>query len=272
MNNRDQIFIPLLKEFTKLNLKAIKESNYPWAPFIPYAFSEYRYEHPRVFYIGIDTYYWGTTTEDLIMAYEVNDYSMLFHKNDNVVTPKRIFNEWYTNKGPFWEFICKMQLFLRDQKLRITSDLRNLSPLEERYISEIGYGNANLIELPKTLDKEGNWETIDENMYWQISESAKTIFSPIKNILDSYKPEIIFVLGGDIEDAYLFKGLNYKHLKNADEGKWRKLYYIQDYNVRIVKTYHPRAFCTQGSNNDEMVEYLYDSLKLFSFNDNTRII
>ena len=155
MNKRNEIFIPLLKEYTKNNYDSIIRSKYPWAPFIPYSFAEYGNSKPSVFYIGIDTYYWGTKPEDLIMAYNSNDYSRLFSKNDNVVTPERILKEWSSNKGSFWEFLCKMQLFFKDQRLRSTSDLRSLSIQEQKSIYEIGYGNANLLEQPKTLEKKG---------------------------------------------------------------------------------------------------------------------
>lgn len=93
-------------------------------------------------------------------------------------------------------------------------------------------------------------------------EGVESIFSPIKNILDSFKPDIIIVLGADISDEYLFKDLNYCHHKDFDEEKWRKLYSVENYDVKVIKTYHPNAFWRQGSNNDEMVEYLYESLKL----------
>ena len=94
-------------------------------------------------------------------------------------------------------------------------------------------------------------------------EGVKSIFSPIKNILDSFKPDIIIVLGADTSDKYLFKDLNYCHNKDFDEGKWRKLYSVENYDVKVIKTYHPSAFRRQRSNDDEMVEYLYESLKLF---------
>lgn len=262
MNKRNEIFIPLLKEFTKNNYGSIIRSKYPWAPFIPYAFPEYGKSKPSVFYIGIDTYYWGTIPEDLIKAYESNDYSFLFNKNDNVVTPERILKEWSYNKGPFWEFICKMQLYFKDQKLRSTSDLRHLSIEEQRSLYEIGYGNANLLELPTTLEKEEYWESIDQTKYWQMVDGIESIFSPIKNILDSFNPEIIIVLGADINDDYIFKDLTYCHHKDYDESKWRKLYTVENYNAKVIKTYHPRAFCCQGSNNDEMVEYLFNSINM----------
>lgn len=262
MNKRNEIFIPLLKEYTKANYDSILSSNYPWAPFIPYAFPKYGQSEHRVFYLGIDTYYWGTKPEDLVNACVSNDFSLWFTKNDNVVTPERILEEWRYKKGPFWEFICKMQLFLNDRLLRSTSDLRSLSMKEQELLREIGYGNANLLELPKTLEKEGSWDSIEKSKYWQMVESMRSIFSPIKNIIESYNPNIIFVLGADIRDEYLFKDLKYNHLKDLDEDKWRKLYTIEGYKVKIIKTYHPCGFCRQGSNNDEMVEYLYNSLQL----------
>lgn len=49
MNKRNEIFIPLLKEYTKNNYDSIIRSKYPWAPFIPYSFAEYGNSKPSVF-------------------------------------------------------------------------------------------------------------------------------------------------------------------------------------------------------------------------------
>ena len=263
MTQRDKIFIPLLDQFVSNNFDALINSGYPWAPFIPYEFFNYNLSPKKIFYVGIDTYYWSTTPSDLLNAYFSRNYSALFDKNDGTVTTSRVLLEWRKGKGPFWEFICKMQIYMLSRTLKTTDDLRYLSPQEAEFINELGYGNCNHIELPKTLESEGNWDGINENLYWKLSDSAKEIFSPIKNIIESFEPDVIFILGADENDDYIFKGLKYKHLDCFDEDKWRKLYTIKGNKVKIIKTYHPRAFCRQGSNNDEMVEYLYQSLNLF---------
>lgn len=101
-------------------------------------------------------------------------------KNDGTVTTSRILLEWRKSKDPFWEFICKMQIYMMSQTLKTTDELRYLSPKEAEFINELGYGNCNHIELSKTLESEGNWDGINEDLYWKLSNSAKEIFSPIK--------------------------------------------------------------------------------------------
>lgn len=263
MELRDKIFIQLLNKFTKGKIDILKASGYPWAPFIPYGFNEYFSQDPKIFYVGIDTYYWSTTISQLIESYNSQNYNLLFKTNDETVTANRLLGEWAYGKGPFWEFVCKMQIYLRTTVLKTTEDLRYLTDEEQKYLHQIGYGNCNMIEKPKALNEEGYWDEINKELYWQIASYAREIFSPIKNILDSYTPDIVFILGADEDDNYIFKDLNYKNLEQYNEKKWRKLYTVDGYKTKIIKTYHPRSFCRQGSNNNEMVEYLYESLKLF---------
>ena len=57
-------------------------------------------------------------------------------------------------------------------------------------------------------------------------------------------------------------GLTYHHKKKFDDDKWRKLYTVDGSRVKIIKTYHTNVFKYKGTNNDEMVEYVFESLKL----------
>lgn len=262
MKSRDEIFIPLLNTFVSLNLKAIENSGYPWGLFVPYGFSQYYNGNPKIFYVGIDTYYWSNKSTDLLKAYNTQDYTHYLCVNDATVTAERLLGEWAYNKGPFWEFICKMQIYIRTGILKSTDELRSLTKHEENILHEIGYGNMNAIEIPRTLQKEGYWDSISQNDYWQMVNSAKSIFQPIKNILDSYNPDIIILLGSEESDEYLFDGLTYHHKKKFDDDKWRKLYTVDGSRVKIIKTYHTNVFKYKGTNNDEMVEYVFESLKL----------
>lgn len=112
MNQRD-IYIPLLAEYCKQNEEAILHSGYPYLPFMPVAFANYGKSNPKNFYVGIDTYYWNTSIEKLIDCYKTEHLSEILTINNNVVTPDRILKEWYSDKGRFWEFVCKLHLYIK---------------------------------------------------------------------------------------------------------------------------------------------------------------
>lgn len=262
---RDLIFTELLNYLVNKYKEEIERSGYPYAPFIPYAFPEYGKSNPKVFYIGIGTYYWGhTSPEVLLQCYENRDYTELFHKNDSTVTVERIMDEWGSKKGIYWDLISRMQLFLNSGQLKKSWELNELTEEERSIINGIGIGNCYPIEPVGTLKKEEEWENINEELYWKLRNAVQNIFCPVKNILQSYEPDVIFILGADNPDSLLFRGLQYEHLEGFDEKKWRKLYKVKDFDTKIIKTYNPRGFHFQGSNNDEMIPYLAKSLELFN--------
>jgi len=260
---RDEIYTPLLKEFILANKEHLQTCGYPWAPFIPYAFPSYGVEGKKVFYIGIDTYYWNTTPEDLINGLILDNFEYLLLKNDSIVTSLRILLESEYSKGSFWQFVCKLQLYIQTGQLYSTDDLRKLSLKEVSYVDSIGYGNLNSLELPKTLCKEGSWDSIDDELYWEIKTNADSIFNPLKNILDVYNPDYVVILSAEIDEDKFFKGIKYTRLNKYDDDSFRSLYKVDGYNTKVIRTCHPRGFGGKSTNDSEMVPYIYESFLLF---------
>lgn len=260
---RSEIYTPLLKRFTKEYGEQLLNSGYPWAPFIPYAFSSYGTEGPKIFYIGIDTYYWETFPQDLINCQTINNFEYLFQKNDDIVTSRRILIDWANDGVGFWKFVSKLHLLIRTGKLYSNHELRELSLEEFKLIDEIGYGNLNSMELPKTLSKEEIWEDIDQDLYYQIKDATDKIFDPLKNLLEAYHPDYIFILSSNFDEEKSLAELNYKNLEEYNEDNFRALYKIDGFNTKIIRSCHPSRFKFLSTNYDEMAEYLVESIKLF---------
>ncbi len=262
---QSKIYIPLLEEYCQQNKDAIINSGYPYIPFIPIAFKNYELSNPKIFYVGIDTYYWDTSIEKLIECYITNSLSDILTINNNVVSPKRILGDWHSNKGLFWEFVCKLHLYVRTARLLNNDGLRHLSSDEVEMIGEIGYGNMNSIELQSTLGpkKEDIWDSIDKNQYWQLKHFSEKTIDPIINLIQAYHPDYIIILGWGDHVNHVFKGLNYEAKNDFYEDNYRALYTLSNLKTKIIWTCHPSRFRFLGTNQDEMIPYIGDSLKLF---------
>lgn len=260
---RSEIYTPLLKWFAKNNGEQLLNSGYPWAPFIPYAFSSYGTESPKIFYIGIDTRGWDTRPQDILNCQKVDNFEYLFRKNDNTVTSRRILIDWANDRNGFWKFVSKLHLFIRTGKLYSNQELRELSLEEFKIIDEIGYGNLNSMELPETLQCEKKWENIDQDLYDKLKTITDKLFDPLKNILDVYSPDYIFILTSNFDEEKSFARLKYKKLEAFNEGSLRTLYNIKGHNTKIIRSSHPRRFSFLSTNPDKMAKYLAESIKLF---------
>lgn len=264
--NQSNIYIPLLAEYCKQNEDTILFSGYPYLPFIPVAFKNYEKSCPKIFYVGIDTYYWNKSIDKLIDCYKNEHLSEILTINNKVVTPKRILEEWHGDKGVFWEFVCKLHLYIRTGCILKNDDLRSLSQEEVAMIEEIGYGNMNSIELQSTLgpQKEDIWDSINESLYWQLKHFSEQTIDPIENLIMAYDPDYIVIFGWGGTKQHVFKGLKYFSITDAYEDGFRALYTLYNYKAKIVWTSHPRRFSFLKTNQDEMVLYIGNSIKLFT--------
>lgn len=261
--NQLKTYLPLLEEFCRQNEKTIEDSVYPYIPFLPVAFNNYEKSDLKIFYVGIDTYYWIEGISNLLDCYRTHTLATILDVNNNEVTPNRILHDWYSNKGRFWEFVCKLHLYIRSGKILSNDDLRRLSPDEVELIGEIGWGNMNSIELKKTLKKEERWNVIDASKYSLLKKSSEDIIDPIKNLILAYNPDYIILMGWGESEEQVFKGLDYEPIDEFYVSGIRALYTTKDFKAKIVWTSHPSRFSFLKTNQDEMITCVGDSLKLF---------
>jgi hypothetical protein len=270
---REQVYAPLLKQFILENSQNLEESRYWYGPFIPYAFPSYGIDGEKYFYIGLDTFYWDTTPDDLRKCLAIDDFDYFLRKNDDTVTTSRILIEWYKGKGAFWQFVCKLHLFLRTGVIKSTEDLRHLSLDEVAMIDEIGYGNYNAIETYKTLEKEEFWKEISgeeyqavKNAYESLRSSAAKTLDKLRNLLNSYEPDYAVILTSEVDEESYFEGLEYSVYQDIEAFDGRltiRLYTIKGRSTKVIRLCHPSRFKFLSTNDEEMVEYTANAMKEF---------
>ncbi|MBD5257491.1 MAG: hypothetical protein HDS52_02220 [Barnesiella sp.] len=264
MTKQEEIYSPLLKLFCDQNGVDLLQSGYPYLPFLPVAFERYERAQVKMFYVGIDTYYWITGQLYALMeSAHMNNFHNIINLNNQCVTPYRILEDWYNDKGRFWEFVVKLHLYIRTEKILNNESLRNLSVEETNFVKEIGWGNMNSIELSKTLKKEGIWDSLEKNHYNSLKQSSELILDPLINLINAYNPDYLIILGWGGPESHVFKDLDYQALDEFYEESFRALYLLNNYKTKIVWTSHPSRFRYMSTNQDEMIPYIGDSLKLF---------
>ena len=120
----------------------------------------------------------------------------------------------------------------------------------------------NSIELKKTFKKEGIWDAVDSKKYRNLQASSKEPINPIKNLIAAYSPDYIFILGWRDEE-YTFKGMKAHDINEHYENGLRALYTLEDVSTKIIWSSHPTRYSFLRTNQNEMVPYLADSMRLF---------
>ncbi len=262
--NQYNIYIPLLKKYCKSNLDNVLNSGYPYIPFLPVAFPNYENNNPKIFYVGLEPYYWNRSTQLLIKSYRENKLEEIIEMNNKEVTPERILIEWRENKGRFLEFVCKLHLYIRTKNIYSTSDLKHLSRDEEELIKEIGWGNMNSIEFRHTLQKEGNWNRVLPKQYYALKHTSEEILDPIINIIKAYNPDYIVLMGWGEREDHVFKGLQVDAHDEYLEKNYRAIYTTPEYGTKIIWTSHPYRFSFLGITQNEMLQFIGNCFRLFS--------
>ena len=121
----------------------------------------------------------------------------------------------------------------------------------------------NCVELPRALGKEGLWQSIDQEKYWLLKQFAELHIDPIKNIIKAYHPDYLIILGWGDTEEHVFRGLSYSCVGSYYEDDYRALYTLRDYATKIIWTSHPSRFSFLGTNQEEMIPYVGDTLTMF---------
>ena len=254
--NKD-IYAPLIEKFYK-EAAPYYGCGYPYGPFIPYTMPRYPQAGKKIVYIGRDTYYWAGR-EALMKSMRDGKPEDYLTVNSKVLKPEDIVNGYNNNSGSFWNFVAKLHLLIRTG--HYYDDIRQTGADELRLIEEIGYGNLNSIELPKTLENEGTLNEITSMEDYGKLRNAGQVFEKIKTILEAYHPDLIVILNWEERDD-IFDGLHVHWQKDYYIDARRAVYTIDGYATRIIWTSHPRRFSFLKTNPQEMAGLLYDTVKL----------
>ncbi len=246
----------LLSDFCNECASVYEESGYPHGPFLPHTMPEYENANLKVFYIGQDTYGWKDKSH-LLDSYRNNKLEDYIALNNSVISPELML-ESGNNGGSFWGFVTKLHIELITGEY--LADINNISDSQKRLINQLGYSNLYSIELQTTLQKEGVWDGINSSLYHKICEAGKKL-NKLKDILDMYHPDIIFILTWQDNDD-VFDGLETDCIQEMYEDKFRSIYTIKGYDTKIVWTCHPTSFKFKSTNAKEMSNYLCESVKM----------
>jgi hypothetical protein len=252
---RNETYLPLLEEFgsiTKFDSpKAILSG-----PFLPHAKGRYEISKPKYFYCGQDTYWWVDFAK-FASAYEGNRLSDYLAENDTWLSVENIKKHSNNNQSSFWTLVIRLHLFLRTQR---RFDLSEITPAEDQILEEIGWGNINSIEVPKTLENEGRWETLDKDTYWKIKEASRGM-DAIKHIIHAFNPDIIFIFNWDsAKEADAFRDLNAKEDLSKSVAGLLAIYSIAGYNTKVVWCPHPNNLRYKSQNIDGLIDIIHAAL------------
>ncbi len=169
-NDIGKIFKPLIKQFCETTIGIDINENFSTI-FLPHTMTNYSKANKKIFYFGRDTYGW-TPTSQLMKAHN-NDNHLSYLEETSKWANEFGFLEYNNNKSSgFWTLAMRLHLRLKG----FTENLIISDNLPEEYyeqINDFGWGNTNSIEVPKSLQNQGIWETLDKETYWKIPFSQR---------------------------------------------------------------------------------------------------
>jgi hypothetical protein len=255
ITKRNQIYKPVLQEFGS-RIIAFSEDMDISGPFVPQVLNEYQNSHPKYFYCGQDTYGWVPYAK-FINAVKSNQLDVYLEDNDRWFSVENIKEYSGNREGSFWTLVIRLHLFLRTQRLYTLSEI---SSAEEEILQEIGWGNMNSIEVPKTLQKYGRWESIDQDTYWKIKTASRPLDS-IKLLLDSFGPDIIFIFNWNCEKkSDVFRDLNASEDLSKSVPGLLAIYSLSGYHTRVVWCPHPNNLRFKSQNIEGQIRMIASAL------------
>jgi hypothetical protein len=249
---QEQIYKPLLEKFCndvkkyqgKINISGL---------FLANTMENYENSKNKCFYIGQDTYWWTDFDNmiNLCLSGKAHEY---INENNKWLTTQRIISQSSNNAGSFWTMVIRLHIYLK------TNELVNVNTLNAGQIAllnDLGWGNLNSIEIPKTLQNEERWNGINESDYWDI-KTKSGIFDRIKLILDIYHPDTIFIFNwcDDTKTEQVLKDLDLEWNEKTYIQNIIATYKIKGYNTKVIWSSHPNNLKWQGTNINDTIEII----------------
>lgn len=254
--NIEQIFKPLLRQFCETT-KPIEIDEDFSSVFLPHTMTNYTKANKKIFYFGRDTYGW-TPTSELMQAHN-NDNHLSYLEETSKWANEFGFLDYNKNKSSgFWTLAMRLHLRLKG----FTENLKISDNLPEEYydhINDFGWGNTNAIEVPKSLENQGIWETLDKDKYWAVKEQSKPLDKLIHTI-KAYNPDLVFIFNWDCDEKAFLEGLNYQEQKLDLISNHFLSYHLPDTNTRVIWTVHPTAARWLGYGTDSIIDEIVDYL------------
>ena len=220
--------------------------------FLPYTLSRYNSAKKKCFYFGQDTYGWIDFNK-MIEYYENNNIIGYIEENNNLMTVDKIIEYSNNKEGNFWTLIIRLHVFLCTNEI---INVNEFSENDKQYLEEIGYGNLNSIELPKSLQNQGLWDTLNETIYWDVKEKSR-VFDSLKYVLDLYDPDYIFIFNWDAskEKDTFYRLVPHCNTESYIDGII-STYSIENYKTKLIWCPHPNNLRFKSMNINELINII----------------
>ena len=193
----------------------------------------------------------------MIEYYENNNIDEYVKENNNWLSTNRII-EYSNNKSNFWTLIIRLHIYLHTKRL---INVNEISEEEINLLEEIGWGNINSIEIPKTLMNEGRWDDLDKNFYQDIKEKSR-IFDSLKFIFDIYNPDYLFIFNwDDNKEEDVFNELTPIWNKEEYTHGIISTYTFENYKTKLIWCPHPNNLRYKSMNINELIEIIGKVIK-----------
>ncbi len=251
------VFDPLLRQFCQDTEQIQIDENFS-SIFLPHTMSGYDKADKKIFYFGRDTNGW-LPTKYLMQNFKDQRLDKYIDETSSWINDYGFLDYNKNSAYGFWTLSMKLHLKLKG----ITDNIRiDKTFYDHEYIdllNDFGYGNTNAIEVQKSLQNQGIWQTLDKSKYWQVKEKSK-IFDKLIHTIKAYHPDLVFIFNWACDEKLFLEGLNYinEKLDLINNQFW--VYTLNDTKTKIVWTIHPRTLSFNGYNTDKLIDTILNNV------------
>lgn len=245
------IFDPLLRQFCQDTEQTEIDENFS-SIFLPHTMSGYDNADKRIFYFGRDTNGW-LATKKLMQNFKDQQLDKYIDDTSSWINDYGFLDYNKNAAYGFWTLAMKLHLRLKGITDHISIDKTFYDHDHIDLLNDFGYGNTNAIEVQKSLQNQGIWETLDKSKYWQVKEKSK-IFDKLIHTIKVYQPDLVFIFNWACDEKLFLDGLNYTEEKLDLVNNQFWIYTLHDTNTKVVWTVHPRTLPFNGYNTDELID------------------
>jgi hypothetical protein len=206
----------------------------------------------KIFYFGRDTNGW-LPTKNLMQYYNDEQLDKYIDETNSWINEHGFLDYNKNAAYGFWTLTMKLHLRLKGitDTIRIDSKFHDHDYID--LLNDFGYGNTNAIEVQKSLQNQGIWQTLDKSKYRQIKEKSK-IFDKLIYTIKVYQPDLVFIFNWACDEKLFLEGLTYTEEKLDLINNQFLVYTLHDTKTKIIWTIHPRTLSFEGYNANELID------------------
>lgn len=237
--------------------------------FIPGCGGMYKFQNKKILYVGKDTNRWDDFKEDLKIYRDIDKRDGLIKDITNRAT-NRIeagyhIKWWKGGTSGFWDFIFKLQTKIN--KLNIEKINEEALKNNDIITQSFAWGNCNIFQKLVSDDIKNSSIYNEINNVINDKVTKKSRFKILKDMIDSFNPDIIIILNWKEDISFIGEYINKKTYIGdiSKDIKKDKKIKIEYYNLKdgqhVFWTYHPTGIRRCGEKVDKWVDALYEFMK-----------